>query len=247
MTRLESRLFCVIVFSFGIGLAMQIDLSVAQSQEQGKKRFLVPPPAAPSPTDNPTTQEKIALGKQLFFDPRLSGDNSKSCASCHMPEKAFTDEDDSQATGGICASPRCAHRRLPASRATGRAPPALGRVSGRQQIADFIERKADLLRLLDEAQPIDRFRRVEPKPAPATFCARQQPPPFVVADRIDTDAGACGQLSYAKLPRTHTHFYITHIDFYSVFVPGEVYLCSRFLISSNASATLARLRSFNSG
>ena len=65
--------------------------------------------------------------------------------------------------------------------------------------------------------------------------------------RIDTDAGACGQLSYAKLPRTHTHFYITHIDFYSVFVPGEVYLCSRFLISSNASATLARLRSFNSG
>ena len=91
MTRLESRLFCVVVFSFGIGLAMQIGLSVAQSQEQGKKTFPVPPPAAPSPTDNPTTQEKIALGKQLFFDPRLSCDNSKSCASCHLPEKAFAD------------------------------------------------------------------------------------------------------------------------------------------------------------
>jgi cytochrome c peroxidase len=49
------------------------------------------PPTAPSPADNPATPEKIALGKQLFFDPRLSGANSKSCASCHLPEKAFTD------------------------------------------------------------------------------------------------------------------------------------------------------------
>jgi len=125
--------------------------------------------------------------------------------------------------------------------------PALSCAPSRQQPADFIERKADLLRLLDEAQPIDRFRRVEPKPAPATFRARQQPPPFVLADRIDTDAGACGQLSYAKLPRTHTHFYITHIELYSSPFPDDVYLCSRLLISSNASATLARLRSFNSG
>jgi len=43
------------------------------------------------PADNPTTPEKAALGKQLFFDPRLSGDNSMSCATCHLPEKAFTD------------------------------------------------------------------------------------------------------------------------------------------------------------
>jgi cytochrome c peroxidase len=91
MTRLQSHLYCVVLFSLGIGLAMQIGLSAAQSQDQGKKTFPVSPPAAPSPTDNPTTQEKIALGKQLFFDPRLSGDNSKSCASCHLPGKAFTD------------------------------------------------------------------------------------------------------------------------------------------------------------
>jgi cytochrome c peroxidase len=91
MTRLQSHLFCVVLFGLGIGLAMQIGLSVAQSQEQGEKTFPFPPPAAPSSTDNPTTQEKIALGKQLFFDPRLSGDNSISCASCHLPENAFTD------------------------------------------------------------------------------------------------------------------------------------------------------------
>ncbi len=34
---------------------------------------------------------KAALGKRLFFDKRLSGDASISCASCHQPDKAFTD------------------------------------------------------------------------------------------------------------------------------------------------------------
>lgn len=91
MTRPKSRLFCVIFFSFGIGFAMLTDLPTTLSQEPGKKALPVLPPTAPSPADNPTTPEKIALGKQLFFDPRLSGDNSRSCASCHLPEKAFTD------------------------------------------------------------------------------------------------------------------------------------------------------------
>lgn len=35
--------------------------------------------------------KKAALGKRLFFDPRLSGDAELSCASCHDPEKGFTD------------------------------------------------------------------------------------------------------------------------------------------------------------
>lgn len=43
------------------------------------------------PENNPMTQEKIELGKKLFFDRRLSGDGTTSCASCHDPEKAFTD------------------------------------------------------------------------------------------------------------------------------------------------------------
>ena len=37
------------------------------------------------------TPERIALGKRLFFDPVLSGNNSRSCATCHQPQKAFTD------------------------------------------------------------------------------------------------------------------------------------------------------------
>lgn len=46
---------------------------------------------APAPEDNPTTQAKIDLGRKLFFDKRLSRDESVSCASCHLPEYAFTD------------------------------------------------------------------------------------------------------------------------------------------------------------
>jgi cytochrome c peroxidase len=49
------------------------------------------PDAVPAPKDNPTTQEKVALGKLLFFDPRLSGNNKISCATCHRPDKAFGD------------------------------------------------------------------------------------------------------------------------------------------------------------
>lgn len=42
------------------------------------------------PADNPMTPEKIQLGMQLFFDKRLSVDNSVSCASCHDPDKGWS-------------------------------------------------------------------------------------------------------------------------------------------------------------
>jgi cytochrome c peroxidase len=43
------------------------------------------------PADNPMSPEKVALGRQLFFDERLSIDGSKSCYSCHVCEKGLTD------------------------------------------------------------------------------------------------------------------------------------------------------------
>jgi cytochrome c peroxidase len=43
------------------------------------------------PKDNPMTYEKVELGRQLFYDTRLSGDGTVSCATCHQPERAFTD------------------------------------------------------------------------------------------------------------------------------------------------------------
>lgn len=45
------------------------------------------------PADNPMTPEKVALGWQLFYDPRLSGDESISCATCHIAEFGFGDPD----------------------------------------------------------------------------------------------------------------------------------------------------------
>ena len=42
--------------------------------------------AVPVPADNPQSEEKVALGHQLFFDPRLSVDGSRSCYSCHLNE-----------------------------------------------------------------------------------------------------------------------------------------------------------------
>ncbi len=47
-------------------------------------------PAIAIPADNPITPEKIALGKKLFMDRRLSLNNTLSCAMCHVPEQAFT-------------------------------------------------------------------------------------------------------------------------------------------------------------
>lgn len=43
------------------------------------------------PSDNPATTETIALGRKLFYDPKLSINNTISCASCHNPFLGFTD------------------------------------------------------------------------------------------------------------------------------------------------------------
>jgi cytochrome c peroxidase len=43
------------------------------------------------PADNPMTVEGIELGRRLFYDKRLSGDNTLACAGCHFPQKAFAD------------------------------------------------------------------------------------------------------------------------------------------------------------
>lgn len=48
-------------------------------------------PPIEEPLDNPTTVEGVELGRMLFFDVRLSGDNTQSCGSCHSPSYAFSD------------------------------------------------------------------------------------------------------------------------------------------------------------
>jgi cytochrome c peroxidase len=43
------------------------------------------------PDDNPLTKEGVELGRFLFYEKRLSGDNTMSCATCHMPQNGFSD------------------------------------------------------------------------------------------------------------------------------------------------------------
>src|SRR5262249_51894397 len=57
----------------------------------------------PVPSNNPPSADKIALGRRLFFDRRLSRDQSLSCAGCHDPARGFTD--------GKTASEGVFHRR----------------------------------------------------------------------------------------------------------------------------------------
>jgi cytochrome c peroxidase len=59
-------------------------------------------PPVPIPTDNPPTAETIALGRELFYDRRLSKDNSLACASCHNPKSDFADSANmSRGVGGV--------------------------------------------------------------------------------------------------------------------------------------------------
>ncbi len=48
-------------------------------------------PDAPVPADNPVTAAKLELGRYLFYDERLSVNETQACASCHLQELAFTD------------------------------------------------------------------------------------------------------------------------------------------------------------
>jgi cytochrome c peroxidase len=43
------------------------------------------------PANNPYSLEKVELGRLLYYDKRLSADESVACASCHSPQFAFTD------------------------------------------------------------------------------------------------------------------------------------------------------------
>lgn len=56
-------------------------------------------PPVPVPADNPVTKEKGELGRKLFYDRRLSLNNTLSCAMCHIPEQGFTNNEIALAVG----------------------------------------------------------------------------------------------------------------------------------------------------
>ncbi len=73
------------------GTVAACDVTTSDTDETVSVRVLDTFDPVVVPDHNPLTREKIALGRRLFFDPVLSSDASISCASCHLPEKAFAD------------------------------------------------------------------------------------------------------------------------------------------------------------
>ena len=81
--------------------------SLSLEERKGKKSDLIQYvtlkqlglPAVEIPDNNPISREKIELGKKLFFDRRLSLNNTVSCGMCHVPEQAFTNNEIKTAVG----------------------------------------------------------------------------------------------------------------------------------------------------
>jgi cytochrome c peroxidase len=70
----------------GIGPLSQLALADAPS--------LAPLGPPPIPLDNQQTEAKVELGQILFFDPRIGGDTSTACATCHAPDQGWAWSDD---------------------------------------------------------------------------------------------------------------------------------------------------------
>lgn len=73
--------------------ALGVSLLASHANNQSERKFLAngPLPPVPIPADNPQTNAKISLGRQLYFEGRLSSDGTISCASCHDPKHAWAD------------------------------------------------------------------------------------------------------------------------------------------------------------
>lgn len=87
---------------FGMFLLLIVAIGTVSARQAAKPAFTPPrgltAMAIPVPPNNPITAARIALGKQLFFDTRLSRTKKMNCESCHVPEKGWTD--------GLALSPR---------------------------------------------------------------------------------------------------------------------------------------------
>ena len=83
-------------FPFAVALAALCVLPSAVYADYAKQptaadqKWLLPA-APPAPVDNKMTPERVALGKALYFDPRISGDGVTSCATCHNPALGWSD------------------------------------------------------------------------------------------------------------------------------------------------------------
>src|SRR5438128_11418268 len=92
------RWLALLLLSFAAAVALSADMPPHIPADSLPKELSlddVPAGLGPRPvsTDNPLTAARVALGRRLFFDPILSGDNTVACASCHRPDRGFAGGD----------------------------------------------------------------------------------------------------------------------------------------------------------
>ena len=77
-----------------LGAWFALSAVLAGGQQASRYHWGLPPWAAPPivPADNPMTNEKVTLGRYLFYDKRLSLNQTFSCATCHEQRFGFTDD-----------------------------------------------------------------------------------------------------------------------------------------------------------
>jgi cytochrome c peroxidase len=94
MTLIGSVLWCLLLVAGTVScvLAQEADKARAQPRSLNQAGFPRALYRRVIAADNPQTAAKVALGEKLFFDQRLSQDNTVACASCHQPANGFTDQ-----------------------------------------------------------------------------------------------------------------------------------------------------------
>ncbi len=112
------------------------------------------------PADNPLSIEKIALGRFLFYDVRLSGNLSQSCASCHQQARAFTDGRPRAvgSTGEIHPRSAMSLTNVAYATALGWANPLLDSLERQALVPMFNERPVELGLSGKEEELVDRLR-----------------------------------------------------------------------------------------
>ena len=87
-TRCRSKLLTVLTLAAGLAA---IVATAAASNTSAQARLAALPAEPTAPADNPTTPERVALGRLLFWDPILSGQKDVACATCHHPAFGYSD------------------------------------------------------------------------------------------------------------------------------------------------------------
>ena len=82
-----------LMLAAGGGWWLRTASSLSAQPTEPPYRWQLPPgfPEPVVPADNPMTEAKVTLGRHLFYDTRLSGNGTFSCASCHEQARAFAD------------------------------------------------------------------------------------------------------------------------------------------------------------